>query len=213
MPLVLVDLDETLIDRASAFRDWAAGFLTGQGLPVGELSWMEALDAEGTLCRQDLFTEVCTRYHLTEPVEELVMQYRREFPRMARSFPGVAEALSKLAEHGCQVVVVTNGGQTQLDKLAAAGLDELTDRCCASEIVGSQKPDADIFRLAARRCGLDLADGWMVGDNPEKDIRGADRVGLRTAWIHRGRQWPAELPAPTVVVDSFADAVDHILGP
>jgi len=62
----------------------------------------------------------------------------------------------------------------------ASGLAGLIDVCVVSEAVGCRKPDPAIFRIAAKRCGVDLAGGWMFGDHPEADIRAASDIGLNT---------------------------------
>jgi FMN phosphatase YigB (HAD superfamily) len=60
-----------------------------------------------------------------------------------------------------------------------------------STLVGAAKPDARIFQyaLAALACSPDHA--WMIGDNPEADIGGAARLGLKTCWLA-----PAERSLP-----------------
>lgn len=47
MPLLLLDLDNTLIDRDAAFRDATAAFLSAQGLPDTDLAWVTTVDAGG----------------------------------------------------------------------------------------------------------------------------------------------------------------------
>jgi putative hydrolase of the HAD superfamily len=78
-------------------------------------------------------------------------------------------------------------------------------------LIGSAKPDGTIFRTAALRCQHELDGGWMIGDNPVKDIGGGADVGLQTAWISRHRPWPRQLDPPTIVADSFPAAVEGIL--
>ena len=41
----------------------------------------------------------------------------------------------------------------------------------------------------------------FVGDNPEADIDGAKRFGMKAAWVRRGRQYPAGLQPPDHVLD------------
>jgi len=196
--LFLTDLDNTLVDRSDAFRRWACGFVAELGLPIEEVDNIEAIDAGGTIPRGELFATLVAHYGLLEPADVLRARYRQEFPRSVRCFPGVKAALA-------------NGDDAQLEKLSAAGLHALVSRCCASDLVGSAKPDSAIFYAAAERCGLDLVGGWMVGDDPVKDIAGATGLGLDTAWLSHGRSWPTELLPPTIAASSFSDAVDRIL--
>ena len=48
----------------------------------------------------------------------------------------------------------------------------------------------------------------FVGDNPVSEIDGAKRFGMQTAWVRRGRQFPADLPSPDRVVDSVTAVRD-----
>ncbi|MFE3472209.1 HAD hydrolase-like protein [Streptomyces bacillaris] len=53
--------------------------------------------------------------------------------------------------------------------------------------------------------------GWMVGDNPETDIDGGRRAGLRTIWIPNGRAWPNRLAAPDHCVPDAETAIALLL--
>jgi putative hydrolase of the HAD superfamily len=212
VPLLLVDLDDTLIDRRGSFRNWATDFCARRGLG-DEVAWLVEVDRYGYTPREELLARACERFSLAEAVDELVGEYRREYPTYA--LPPSPEALALLRglrANGWRIGVVTNGHQTQSRKLEAAGVAELIDTCCVSEIEGVRKPDAAIFERAAECCGLPLAGGWMAGDNPEADIRGAHALGLQTIWFRHDREWEAADFAPTLVVDSLEEALAHLAG-
>jgi putative hydrolase of the HAD superfamily len=141
-------------------------------------------------------------------VQELVETYRETYPRLVA--PPEAEALALLEElraDGWKIAVVTNGSASQQLKLDAAGLTDLVDACCISDVEGVAKPHAELFRRAAARCGCALDGAWMVGDNPEADVAGAVALGLKTVWLARGRTWAEQDYAPTAVADSLAAAL------
>jgi 2-haloalkanoic acid dehalogenase type II len=95
---------------------------------------------------------------------------------------GVLENLAGFARLG----VVTNGMEEhQRLKLAAAGLTDHFDVVVSSSVVGASKPDPRIFRFALERLGGRAADAVMVGDNPARDIAGAQRAGIRGVWVDR----------------------------
>ncbi|MEU7893936.1 HAD hydrolase-like protein [Nonomuraea sp. NPDC049152] len=51
-----------------------------------------------------------------------------------------------------------------------------------AELEGVGKPDRGLFEIAARRCGVSLADGgWMVGDRLGADIAGGRSSACRWA--------------------------------
>ncbi|MEU6780377.1 HAD hydrolase-like protein [Nonomuraea angiospora] len=77
---------------------------------------------------------------------------------------------------------------------------------------GIRKPELDLFRIAAQRCGATLAEGgWMVGDNLIADIQGARTAGLRTIWIDRGT-WPDEEHQADHVVTDVSEAMAIMRG-
>lgn len=213
MSLALFDLDNTLIDRAGAFTEWARAFVAEHRLGGdAEIEWLEESDNDGLAPRADFFTEVRMRYGLAEAIDDLVAAYRLEYPRCVQPPPDETRAaLEELRALGWKLAIVTNGSQAQQAKIAAAGLTALFDGWAISEVVGSRKPEAAIFQAAANACGCALNGAWMVGDSAEADIGGAIACGLRSVWISRGRTWSDAEYEPDAVADTIADAVSQIL--
>jgi FMN phosphatase YigB (HAD superfamily) len=109
------------------------------------------------------------------------------------------------------VGIVTNGADdshpdSQRSKIVHLGLQERVDAVWISDSVGSRKPKAAIFHAAASALNVPYAQILFVGDSPEADICGAQAVGMKTAWLHRGSTWPAEITTlqPDYVLDSLA---------
>lgn len=71
MSLALFDLDNTLIDRAGAFRQWASKFTADRALGQKEVEWLERVDDDGFAPRNEFFEEVRQRYELAESVDDL----------------------------------------------------------------------------------------------------------------------------------------------
>jgi putative hydrolase of the HAD superfamily len=210
MPLLLADLDDSLIDRRGSFRNWALAFCERRGLG-DEVAWLVEVDRFGYTPRREFVSRVRERFSLPESADELLEEYRREYPTYA--LPPSAESfrlLRQLRGSGWRIGVVTNGHPTQLRKLEVAGLDELVDACCVSEIEGVRKPDPAIFERAAERCGEPLAGAWMIGDNPDADVRGAHALGLSTIWLRHDRIWAEPDFEPTLSVDSLDEALAHL---
>jgi HAD superfamily hydrolase (TIGR01509 family) len=213
LSFALFDLDNTLIDRAGAFGDWARAFVAERALGgQKEIEWLEEADDDGLAPRADFFAEVRSRYALAESVDDLVAAYRIEYPRCVQPPPDdTRAALQELRTRGWTIGIVTNGSHAQQAKIAAAGLTAMVDGWAISEVVGSRKPERAIFQAAAEACGCALDDAWMVGDSVGADIGGAVACGLRSVWISRGRTWTEAEYEPDAVADTIADAVSQIL--
>ena len=52
----------------------------------------------------------------------------------------------------------------------------------------TNRPDAEIFRRAVTRLGVEPHEAIFVGDNPEADIAGARAFGMKTIW-RRVEHW------------------------
>jgi phosphoglycolate phosphatase-like HAD superfamily hydrolase len=56
VPLAIFDLDNTLVDRAGAFRRWAVEFVARHGLDPAERRWLVAADEDGFAPRPAFLT-------------------------------------------------------------------------------------------------------------------------------------------------------------
>lgn len=212
VPLLLCDLDDTVVSRRDTFRAWAAAYLLERALPPEDLEWLVAADDDGYRPRAEFFASIVARYGLPVPAETVGEHYYDGYLGRFRCATDVADALGRARGAGFKLAIVTNGDRrAQEGKIAAAGLGSLVDAICISGVDGWAKPAREIFELAAARCDEELT-GWMVGDHPENDIGGAMACGLRTVWIRHGRAWPPGLGfRPDGEADGFAEAVDLVL--
>ncbi|GAB1643705.1 HAD family hydrolase [Krasilnikovia sp. MM14-A1259] len=209
--LLLLDLDNTLVDRTAAFRRWAAHWAAGHGGGPDDIDWLIATDNDGYEPRERFARRIAERLGLprSEPVLD---ELRAGMVAELQLDPRVPRALAAATAAGWSPVVVTNGTVRQQEaKLRHTGLDRLVTGWVISEGVGVRKPDARIFAHAAAEAGLPLR-GWMIGDHIEYDVGGAAAAGLDTVWLSRGRRWPGELPyRPDRVADDCASAITALL--
>ena len=208
--VALFDLDNTLIDRNRGFRRWAVGFLAERGLDAADLDWVVRTDGDGQATRHEFFAAVRARYGLVDTEDDLVAGYHDVVASLYSPELPVLRGLQALRAAGWRTAVVTNGPESQFDKMCAAGLDTVIDGWCISGVEGVAKPERRIFEEAARRCGSPLQ-GWMVGDTPEIDILGGINAGLRTIWVARGRNWSISEYTPDLVAGDATEASRMIL--
>ncbi|MBM2616716.1 HAD family hydrolase [Actinoplanes sp. LDG1-06] len=186
--LLLVDLDNTLIDRTAAFKAWAHA-----RFGESEVPWLVTEDQDGYRRREDLAAVIASRYRLD--AADVLVELRAGLVEQLQPDPRVAAALTAVTAAGFVPVVVTNGTVAQQEaKLRRTGLDGLVAGWIVSEGAGVRKPERRIFELAAAAVGRNLSEGgWMVGDHAEYDIGGGRAAGLRTGWVSAGRSWPETL--------------------
>jgi putative hydrolase of the HAD superfamily len=213
VPLLLVDLDNTLIDRAGAFGRWAEEYVLARDGSAADMEWLVAADRDGFEPRDSLASMIGKRFGLDGTGEAgILAELRDGMVRQLVLDPAVTRSLRDARGAGWIPFVVTNGTVEQQErKLRHTGLDREVAGWVVSEGAGIRKPDPEIFRLAAAQAGQQLAGAWMIGDSAEADIGGARRAGLPGVWLHRGRSWPLSAFQPSHTAGSFADAVGVVL--
>ncbi|MFI1954446.1 HAD family hydrolase [Streptomyces xinghaiensis] len=211
-PLVLFDLDNTLVDRQRALTDWVAGYQSHHGLSCEQRRWLFGLLADRATPAH--FERIRNRFGLAESASSLWHGYCEDLAAAVICPPDVLSGIEELRTRGWRIGIVTNGAtDIQTAKLRATGLADRVDAVCISGEAGVRKPDPALFRKAARRCGISGYEegGWMVGDNPVNDIGGSRSAGFRTVWIHRGLPWPAGLPGPDHQVPDARAAIELLI--
>lgn len=217
---ILFDLDNTLFNREAAFRgvaeDFYGEFLASPAPPARDeaVALMVAWDGDGYSNRR----EMRERWLAEWPEAGLDFDafnrwYRQAMDRRSAPDAPVNGFLAELNRAGMPWGIVTNGnGPNQRAKCTSTGLAELARFIIVSEEQGYAKPDPRIYRDALNALGLPSPDEVMfVGDNPVTDIAGAGAFGMRTAWVSRGRQFPADLHPPDHVIERVTD-LREVLG-
>ena len=217
------DLDNTLFDFDRAFAGVARDFYEQHLLAATSIT---CADAVAMMIRWDheLHAATHTQYvpNLRErrfarwlsewpgtglDIAALTEWYGDAMDRQMKPDPEVSSFLAQLNDRQVPWGIVTNGpSQMQRHKCQALGLGRIAPFIIVSEEVGYAKPDPRIFRDALDAMGIGQPERVMfVGDNPRTDIDGARRAGMKTAWIRRGHQFPADLHPPDHTVDSILE--------
>lgn len=210
MPLLLLDLDNTLVDRDAAFRAAVTDFLVAHGLPASDLAWVTAIDASGYTARHEVAAALTERYGdvvCSADIRTLLDDGAADRVVLAHA---AREALSTSTADGWTCAIVTNGRTGQQEaKIRKTGLDRLVHGWVNSEAVGHKKPEPEIFRAAADAVDVSLSGAWVIGDSPQADIAGAHRLGLRSVWVTDGRAWTQDSYHPTHIAEDVAAAIHH----
>jgi len=211
MPLLLCDLDGTLVDRVGAFRRWAEDLATRTGQSAAFVEWLVLLDNDGLNPKDEMYEELRARIDLDQSLEEFLASYDERYPTYFEPDRAVTAALLLAREAGWRIAVVTNGYARQAEKIVAAEVAQLVDVVCISAIEGFWKPDPRLLEVAAERAGVHLHDSWLIGDSAENDIGAATAARVSSVWLRRGRVWPRTDFLPNAEADTFAEAVTFVL--
>ena len=99
--------------------------------------------------------------------------------------PGVENVLRYINDAGIRSGVISNigwSGNALTERLNRLLPDNRFEFVIASSEYMFRKPHRYIFELALRKAGLDAADVWFCGDNPQDDVEGAAGVGIFPIW-------------------------------
>lgn len=107
--------------------------------------------------------------------------------------PGALDTLHYLVKNGVQLALVTNGeAPGQREKIQRFGLAPFFQSICIEGERGFGKPDPRIYCQALTEIGVDANHAWMVGDNLEWDVLGAQKLGIRGVWVdYQGKGLPS----------------------
>lgn len=199
---IILDLDNTLVDRVEAFRKWAKLFIEVNDLEDATLPLIENIDADGFLPRNAFAEKLCEELKLNKSVHDVLKFYVEHYPRCFTLADDVKAALQRLSSKGHVLGILTNGPTFQNDVVTSTGLDKFVHGWVVSADVNIRKPDPGIANILAVRLGQDLKDSLVVGDS-EADIILAQNLGIPAIWLTRGRDWSHPLFAPTYSVDNF----------
>jgi putative hydrolase of the HAD superfamily len=223
VPLILFDLDGTLVDSDAAERSAITGWIHDAGFPAdvagtpSDVLWRRISDdafPDYVAGRTTFHEQRRLRVRRFLPLMGVDVtslsdvdldawfdQYRRRYEAAWRPFPDVAGCLTRVAATH-RVAVLTNGDQGQQeDKMRRTGLHHLVEQVIAASTLGVAKPDPAAFHAALARLGAQPASTRYVGDDLDVDARGAVAAGLRGTWINRTGSVadPGDIPTITTL--------------
>ena len=199
-----VDVDwETFAD------DWRAGYEPAmRRVRTGDLPWMN-IDALHRLILDDLLA----RYRITGLSEDEKDRLNRVWHRL-NPWPDVASGLTRLRSRAI-VAALSNGNVALLVNMARHG-GLCWDCVLSSELAKHYKPDPEVYQTAAALLGLEPHQVMMVAAH-NGDLKGAQTVGFRTAFVHRPREYGPDqatdlVPDPSidVVAEDFNELADRL---
>jgi putative hydrolase of the HAD superfamily len=100
------------------------------------------------------------------------------FSLWSRPARAAAETLAALRDAGFRLAVISNSDGSVEGMLDRLGLKSHLEFVIDSKVVGVEKPDPQIFRMALERSGADPAKSVYVGDMFHIDVVGARGVGI-----------------------------------
>lgn len=115
-----------------------------------------------------------------------ILVERFESPGTFQLYPEVPELLDELKKRDLIVGIISNWSERLSVLCNGLKIGNYFDFIVTSAEIHSEKPSRAIFERALFRAGVTAEEALHIGDNPDKDMRGAIGAGLRTALLQRG---------------------------
>lgn len=209
VPIIVFDLDGTLIDTAPDLVDTLNVLFAREGVPPVPCD--DARTMIGGGARAMIARGIEAEGRLLPPAEldrmfaEFIEHYSLHIADRSRPFPGLVDALDTLEESGFRFAVCTN----KLERLSRLLLEQLNlsgrfAAICGQDTFGVQKPDPAVLRRTIAAAGGDPQQAIMIGDSLT-DIRTARAAAVPVIAVDFGySERPVAELAPDRVISHFA---------
>ena len=193
---VIFDLDNTLLDfmkmKQVAVRSAIRGMIEA-GLEIDEKKSFEDII---TLYEKigwenqkvfDVFLENSIGNVDNKFLAAGVVAYRRAREANLLAYPNVNKTLIDLTKLGMKLAVVSDAPSREAwMRIYYLNLYHFFDAVITFDDSGERKPSAIPFEMALKKLGLKPQSSLMIGDWPERDVVGAKKIGMRTAFAVYG---------------------------
>lgn len=191
---VLFDLDNTLIDfmkMKSMCIEAASSAMADAGLKMSkeevEKELYKVYDKYG-IEYEKVFQKFLKKAEGKVDYKILasaIISYRKVKASFLQPYPGVEKTLLKLKEKGLKLGIVTDAPKLNAwMRLVSLGITDFFDVVICSG--KNKKPNSLPFRKALKILKVEAEEALMVGDWPERDIRGAQKLGMKTCFAKYG---------------------------
>lgn len=116
-----------------------------------------------------------------------VVAYRRARDGSLVLYPHAMLTLNRLLKEGYKLAVVSDAPRFEAWlRICYLGLQHMFDVVLTIDDTGHRKPSPEPFRMALQQLNVAPERAVMIGDWPERDIVGANEVGLHTVYARYG---------------------------
>ncbi|WBO88774.1 HAD family hydrolase [Bacillus tropicus] len=187
---VLFDLDGTLLDRRQSLEQFIHDQYNRFASHLMNIEKSQycsrflALDNNGYTWKDKVYDILLSEYNITTLTQEqLLHDYITNFQHHCIPFQNMHELLQRLTQQNIKIGIITNGfTDFQMNNLRALNIHTHTNTILISEAEGIKKPHPEIFERALKKLDVKATECLYVGDHPENDVLGSERVGILGVW-------------------------------
>ena len=197
-PVILLDLDNTILDFNTAGKNALSRTFTIVGAPFSDeiaklynrinIRHWEMLE-DGILTREQVLVRRFEALFHELGVEADAFRTQALYEKLLGEghwfMPG-AEAMLDALSGKYRLFICSNGTQSVQDRrIESAGIARFFEKIFVSEHMDGVKPEARFFESCFREIpGFDRSRAIILGDSLTSDIRGGINAGIRTCWFN-----------------------------
>ncbi len=224
----LFDLDDTLIERYLKTPETLHKILNQKGIQIS-VEKIEKASLEVIRELEDTFEEQrgkipqielyrIWKFHFLKKLE--IKDHNGKKPRKlnlhwidisdTRVYPDVIFTLTTLRSIGIKVGIVSDAYEKEIHQiLEIVDLDEnLFDIIVGPDSARKTKPDPGAFMYALRKIEIEPEEAIFVGDDLERDYKGAEKVGMKSFLILRSES--TEIHENVRKIKSLISLIDYL---
>jgi len=206
-PVLIFDLDGTLIDSAPDIHAAAARLLKREGEPPLSFQVIRSFIGNGVPVLIDRIIEATELdpAHKDHYLAEFLEDYGAHATDLTVPYPGVVSALEAVRDQSMSLAVCTNKPEAPtLQILADLGLDRFFTAVIGGDSLPEKKPDPS--GLLFLKDHLGGGPTLFIGDS-EVDAQTAERAGLPFAFFTNGY---CKVPVADLAIAATFDAFDEL---
>jgi putative hydrolase of the HAD superfamily len=140
-----------------------------------------------------------------------IVAYRRAREASLIPYPKVYSTLYKLLKMGIKMGILSDAPVKEAWlRLAYLNFHQIVDTVVTFDDTGVRKPDPAPFKLLLRKLDVEPNEALMVGDWVERDIIGASKVGMKTAFARYGDTFNTESHNADYELNDISELIDII---
>jgi putative hydrolase of the HAD superfamily len=193
---IVFDLDNTLVDFMAMKKqaiDAAIDAMVDAGLELERTEIKERIDTiykERGIEYQQVFDDLI--FGIFQKIDHRVLaagiiSYRRARDAALKPYPHVTATLMELSRRGIKLALLSDAPSREAWlRLCYINFHHIFSNVVTFDDTGERKPSPKPFMKALELLGVNPDEALMVGDWPDRDIKGAKAVGMKTAFARYG---------------------------
>ncbi|MBI72129.1 MAG: hypothetical protein CMG61_01505 [Candidatus Marinimicrobia bacterium] len=140
-----------------------------------------------------------------------IVEYKIAKEASLSLYPGVKDTLVNLSNFGLKLGILSDAPSREAwIRLYILKIHKMFDEVVTFDDTGFHKPAKEPFKKIKKLLNIDFSDCLMVGDWPERDIKGANQLGMKTAYAKYGSTEIIENSGADYELDTIHEIIEIV---